>query len=206
MNLQQGLARLAADLSLDADALLAYAVEDHLGGFNFKVEDRRWPLGSVYEVEGQTLYALVRAMKPEHVIEIGTWHGCSAAHILAAMAANGKGQLTSVDPSPFAGDQIPNDLRSRWELVNGYGQIYMEYQRPNAEIVFEDGPHDTEETAHILEVAHDVVRPRIILSHDGMHPGVGPKIRKAYERVFGKDYRTLLIDPSDAGLAYKVLP
>lgn len=206
MNLQDGLTRLALDLGLDAAELWAYADEDWIGGFNFNAADRRWPLGSVYEVEGKTLYALVRAMRPDHVIEIGTWRGCSAAHILAAMKANDSGTLTSIDPDPTAGSEIPAELRSRWEFINGYGQIYMKYQRPSAEFVFEDAPHDTEETTHILEVARDVAKPRIIMSHDGMHPVVGPKIRAAYQRVFGNAFRTLLIDPSDAGLAYKVFP
>jgi len=205
MNLQQGLSQLATDLNLNID-LWHVAVEDRIGGFHNDTEERRWPLGSVYEVEGQVLYALVRALKPEHIIEIGTWRGCSATHILAAMDMNHKGKLTSVDPDPTSGSDIPADLRERWEFVNGYGQIYMQYERPRAEIIFEDGPHDTEETAHILEVARDVVQPRIILSHDGMHAVVGPKIQAAYQRVFGGTHRTLLIDPSEAGFVYQVLP
>jgi predicted O-methyltransferase YrrM len=91
VNLQAGLQQLAHDLHLDARALLAYAEEDRIGGWHENPEQRRWMTGSLWEVKGQILYALVRAIKPEHVVEIGTWFGCSATHILEAMANNHRG-------------------------------------------------------------------------------------------------------------------
>lgn len=44
------------------------------------------------------LYALVRLTKPKHVLELGTGEGISARFIGEALAANGDGTLTTVEP------------------------------------------------------------------------------------------------------------
>src|SRR5947209_4711129 len=115
--LDQALATLAAQLGLDPQALIAYAAEDHIGGFNMDVNRRRWAPGSIWEVEGKVLYALVRALKPAHVVEIGTWFGCGASHILEALAMNKKGKLTSIDTDPNAGSEILISLRKNWTFI-----------------------------------------------------------------------------------------
>src|SRR5947207_14206936 len=43
------------------------------------------------------LYAVVRAFKPGVVVETGVSSGMSSAHILRALAENGKGTLHSID-------------------------------------------------------------------------------------------------------------
>jgi predicted O-methyltransferase YrrM len=48
---------------------------------------------------GQVIYDHVRATKPETVLELGTARGVSAAYMAAALQANGRGRLTTVDSS-----------------------------------------------------------------------------------------------------------
>ncbi len=48
--------------------------------------------------EGDFLYALVRMLKPARVLELGTGHGVSAKFIAGALAANGYGDLLTVEP------------------------------------------------------------------------------------------------------------
>ncbi len=93
------------------------------------------------------LYALVRALAPERVVETGTANGVSTAFILAGLERNGSGRLLSID-LPFAdaggtiapivpgteidhydatpvpagrepGWIVPQELRGRWELRVG---------------------------------------------------------------------------------------
>ncbi|HVN59638.1 MAG TPA: class I SAM-dependent methyltransferase [Gaiellaceae bacterium] len=93
------------------------------------------------------LYALVRALRPERVIETGTANGVSTAFLLAGLERNGSGRLLSID-LPFAdaggtiapivpgteidpddatpvaagrepGWIVPQELRGRWELRLG---------------------------------------------------------------------------------------
>jgi predicted O-methyltransferase YrrM len=80
--------------------------------------------------QGALLYLLVRAMRPAHVVETGVRPGYSTAWILAALEANGSGQLVSLGPGPIqgrasgvanasVGQLVAPSLRSRWTLVLG---------------------------------------------------------------------------------------
>jgi predicted O-methyltransferase YrrM len=48
---------------------------------------------------GQLLYALVRASRPETIVEFGTSFGISTIHLAAAVADNGKGHIYSTELS-----------------------------------------------------------------------------------------------------------
>ena len=80
--------------------------------------------------QGALLYLLVRSVRPKVVIETGVRPGYSTAWILAGLADNGSGQLTSLGPGPIAGRSsgvqevgvgqfVPPSLRSRWTLALG---------------------------------------------------------------------------------------
>lgn len=73
-------------------------------------------------------YILVRAVRPDYVVETGVSIGTTTALILAAMDHSGHGQLTSID-TPVAsggmegtfdaseiGIMVPSEFRSRWDL------------------------------------------------------------------------------------------
>ena len=72
---------IAAQVHIDAAQLYQYAMSDTLGGYHIDESQRRWPMGSLWGVEGQILYALVRILKPRRVVQIGGWVGCSAMHL-----------------------------------------------------------------------------------------------------------------------------
>ena len=80
--------------------------------------------------QGALLYLIVRATRPRTVIETGVRPGYSTAWILAGLAANGEGTLTSLGPGPTAGRTagvhdvgvgqfVPPSLRARWTLALG---------------------------------------------------------------------------------------
>jgi predicted O-methyltransferase YrrM len=106
-----------------------------------------WP-GSIYPGEGALLYSLVRALRPETIVETGTANGFSTSYLLAALQRNGAGRLISIDlpftiddagglrsivegtsidiydsspipPGKQSGWAIPAELRGRWELRVG---------------------------------------------------------------------------------------
>jgi hypothetical protein len=81
-------------------------------------------------VEAPELYAVVRAFKPNVIVETGVASGISSAHILRALAANGRGALYSIDlPNVQEGSGlpegrtsgwiVPDSLRGRWKLQIG---------------------------------------------------------------------------------------
>jgi hypothetical protein len=72
----------------------------------------------------QTLWILIRHLKPAKVVETGVARGISSAFQLGAMEKNGIGQLWSIDLPPVqpgwqveTGSAIPDRLRSRWTYI-----------------------------------------------------------------------------------------
>lgn len=201
--LDKDLTTLADALGALASEIIGYAAEDNFGGFHSDPEQSKFPVGSLWGVEGQVLYALCRLLRPDHVVEIGTWRGASAVHILSALEKNDHGRLTSIDLTEGVGDLIPQELRHRWTKVTGSGQVEIP-RLDTAQIVFEDGPHDADGTAELVRVAAEHLHPKILISHDAEHFLVGKDVSEGWRRVFGDGFSTFLTPPSDCGLAFKV--
>lgn len=203
MNLYEAFTVIAKPLKLNPDELLKFAEEDRIGGFAFDANERHWPPGCIWAEEGKVLYALTRALKPHSVLEIGTFSGCSATHILEALAVNEQGYLTSVDVNGASGQDIPLSLRKRWNLVVGRGQDYIKQGTVQADLIWEDASHEVEDTVEILNAIKEHVRFKFLGSHDGAHFREGPHVQEAHRRVFGA-VNVILIDPSDCGFAWTV--
>ncbi len=84
------------------------------------------PLPSADLLLAKTCYALCRAIKPACVVETGVAYGVSSSFFLAALEANGKGVLHSIDlpalsrkADDYVGSVIPDRLRTRWRLYRG---------------------------------------------------------------------------------------
>jgi predicted O-methyltransferase YrrM len=95
MTLDDVATRLAPVIELDRGAFGRFAREDRHGGWDHGAGT--FPKGSIWRVEGQVLYALVRALRPRYVADLGTHAGASATHLVAAVEANRFGRLVSVD-------------------------------------------------------------------------------------------------------------
>ena len=91
----------------------------HLGGFRGP-----YRLASTPTFDCETIYLLVRSMKPDVVVETGVCYGASTAYILQALAENGRGALYSIDLGNST-DEPPNDffvpqqLTDRLRLIIG---------------------------------------------------------------------------------------
>ncbi len=80
--------------------------------------------------QGALLYLIVRAARPHRIVETGVRPGYSTAWMLAALDANGSGELTSLGPGSATGRStgvrdvgvgqfVAPALRSRWTLALG---------------------------------------------------------------------------------------
>lgn len=81
---------------------------------------------------GRCCYAVIRALKPEIVIETGVAHGVSSAYMLAALDRNDHGHLHSIDLPPhdrgaeeLVGAGVPDALRPRWTLHRGMSRSVL---------------------------------------------------------------------------------
>lgn len=194
MHLNDALIEIAEALQLEPALLIDYATEDSCGGY-----PEAFHTGSVWEVEGRYLYALVRALRPDSVLEIGTHVGGSATHILAAMDKNAHGTLTSIDLYESSGSMIPDSLRGRWNFIATDGIQWTEKNTEPFDIVFEDGPHSVEFTQAILSN----VKARVYLAHDACHAAVGDAVREGFVNALGECHLAS-IEPSDCGIGWLV--
>lgn len=204
MQLYEFFARIAPLLDTDADTLMGYASEDEIGGYHPDPAQSKWIVGSIFEVEGKALYAIVRALKPKRAVEFGALHGCSATHILSALEANGDGELVSLDVSGYAGEPMLDALDKRWTFVGGDAVEYMQKNKKHFDLVYEDTSHG-EDTIRQLLTLSAKAKPKLIISHDALHFLVGEAVRGAWDAVYDGEYETVMLDPSDCGFAYKFM-
>jgi predicted O-methyltransferase YrrM len=89
---------------------------------------------------GRLLYAMVRAIRPDTVVEFGSGHGFSTIHIAAALRDNGHGRLVSTELHPdkarAARDNLVTARLADWaeilegdaiELLGGIADVDMLY-------------------------------------------------------------------------------
>jgi len=122
-------------------------------------------------------YTVVRALRPQVLVETGVCYGVTSAFILGALEENESGMLYSIDLPPLAKDAnryqgcaVPKHLRKRWRLTRGPSSRLL------AKIVREVGPidfflHDSLHTYRNMSREFDVVTrnlslPGVIVSDD----------------------------------------
>lgn len=136
--------------------------------------------------EGLRLYALLRTLRPETVVETGVCNGVSTAFLLLALERNGAGTLHSIDLPEYAdpatdadafwegkggavvplgkepGWMIPAGLRDRWELSIGRSQDALPPLLARLGVIdvfMHDSEHSYECMAFEFEHAFRALRP-----------------------------------------------
>jgi len=126
------------------------------------------------------LYAIVRLLRPDHVVEAGVSSGVSSAHFLLALRRNRHGRLHSIDrptfqrgptlaagesavsipPGRSSGWAVPERLRERWDLRIGPSEELLPplvEELPSIGVFLHDDLH----TAAHLTFELRTVRPRL---------------------------------------------
>lgn len=209
MNLTAAMTQAAAQLHLNPAELIDYPAQDTHGGYHTDYPDG-FQVGSMWRVEGQFIYSLVRALRPARVLEIGTWHGCSATHILQALHDSkpySVGIMSSVDcgieiPISSVGDMIPDNLRYRWLLHKTTIEEFIVHELGAPyDFIFEDAMHSPGQVEFIWSQIPMLLKPGgVIISHDAAHRLVGLNVRQGIERA-GYAATVYAIDPADCGFA-----
>jgi predicted O-methyltransferase YrrM len=153
-------------------------------------------LGAIGYTEGAYLYALLRMLRPEVLVETGVANGFSTAFSLLALQANGGGHLYSIDlprevgreyePGTFyegegragipsgsePGWLIPEHLKERWTLILGRSQEELPplLARLGAVDVFmHDSEHSFECMWFEFNAAWPALRPGGVLLSDDVN-------------------------------------
>lgn len=187
----------------------AYAREDPHGGYHAQYDDG-FPTGSLWRVEGQLLYALVRILHPLNVLELGTWYGASATHLLQGIADNKAGGLTCIDSRAYGdiviGGMIPDHLKPLATIRDTRIETFIPHALKEGwtyDLIFEDGMHDAEQVEFVWRHADKLLSPRgVILSHDACHAIAGAAVREGISKAgYGDKTTNVLIAPADCGFA-----
>jgi Methyltransferase domain len=127
------------------------------------------------------LYALVRLLRPDHVVETGVSSGVSSAHFLLGLRKNRHGQLHSIDwptfqrgeilgpkespvsipPGRSSGWAIPARLKAGWDLRIGKSQVVLPKlidELPSVGIFLHDDLH----TPRHLRFELETLRPKLL--------------------------------------------
>lgn len=196
MKLDDALRQFADKSGLDADDLIAFAAEDTIGGYDRGAGT--WPAGAIFGDDGKFIYAIVRAMKPNTVVEFGIGQGCASKHILAALVKNRKGKLHSYDHTTgIYRDRYTSAELKRWEPIPGNALTYPLAE--SADLVFEDTDHSVETTAALAERAMSL-KTQVFIAHDSEHYMIGETVKEGL-RVLPW-FVSMKLENTDCGLAY----
>jgi hypothetical protein len=133
---------------------------------------------------GELYYALVRLLRPQRVVEIGSLHGFSAMCLAVGLRDNGAGYLWSIDPGLWDATWHTPDhidrLRDQFHVEDYWEHLTLRSDQaldriPDLErgfdLVLIDGDHTKQGARFDLE--HYGVRAAWILLHDSHNPDVG---------------------------------
>lgn len=164
---------------------------DHVLGklehFTEYLEEQGLYPGTINDTLGVMLYAIIRSLKPEVILETGVASGLSSAYMLLALEENKKGKLYSID-LPFeegsesdewasllpkgekSGWLIPENLRHRWLLKLGSSSEVMPAileELKSIDIFFHDSDHSYDCMMWEYQAAWPCLKyGGLLLSHD----------------------------------------
>ena len=218
IDLPTALAILSEDLGESVETLEGYVKEDNIGGYYYPPNPHNkyfpsyepissnptWPGGCVWETEGLLLYLFTRVMKPDVVVEIGSYRGCSLAHISLALENNNRGIVYAVDP----GQSIMMDLfpMSAWHRVTQVFEDAFAWTPPgNIDLLHEDGAHCPGFTEGVMKKYLPLMNTRnIVVSHDPFYPAWTNGIANEFCGVVSQESTIINICPGGCGQIYKI--
>jgi len=135
------------------------------------------------------LYAIVRAIQPELVLETGVSSGVSSAHLLLGLKANGRGRLISIDlptrqkgpklgkgesivsipPGRSSGWAVPPELTAGWDLRIGASQALLPKvadEVDGVDLFLHDDLHTPEHLTFELRTLDPLFRPGAVVLAD----------------------------------------
>ena len=129
-------------------------------------------------------YAVVRALKPVHVVETGTDKGLGAMVLAAALDKNGDGRVTTIDVNPGSGSLISGQYS---HYIDRYHLDSIEALKnvDSVDLFIHDSLHTRDhEMAEYLTVCTRLTRSAIVLTDNGHVTNALPEWARATDRRF----------------------
>jgi len=146
------------------DVKAASCVDQILASSEFGEADRFFSAGpairrGLVSARSQTLfYSLLRNLRPEHAVEIGTFRASTTEAMCRALHANGHGVVHTVEPVvaewvPHIIAQWPEPLRKRVRFYPMNSAAFFASCRIRSDFIFIDGNHDFEYALFDMQAA-----------------------------------------------------
>jgi predicted O-methyltransferase YrrM len=149
------------------------------------------------------LFALVRKLKPEQCLELGSSLGLSAAYQAAALQLNGFGKIDTLEGSPAVAERARATLEQLPAVVTtGRFQDTLApllEQRPDIDFAFVDGHHDRDATIGYFEQLLPHLSPTGVLVFDDIAWSAG--MAEAWSRIHSDRRVGLAVDLFKVGIA-----
>jgi predicted O-methyltransferase YrrM len=114
-------------------------------------------------------YALVRALRPAHVVETGTDKGLGSVVLAAALLRNGGGKLTTLDVNSDAGYLISGDYASVTDLRIGDSLTGLARMETQVDFFLHDSLHTREHELAEYEAVAPRLGGRAVVLSDNAH-------------------------------------
>lgn len=147
-----------------------------------------WTIGAEFYAKRILVqYAIVRACKPNILVETGVANGVSSTYLLEALNQNGQGELHSIEignspyvpPGQSTGWIVPERLRSRWTLHLGDARRYLPElldKLGTIDMFIHDSLHTYDHMKFEFEQAYPHLRSRgILISDDALWNSAFPE-------------------------------
>ncbi len=123
------------------------------------------------DIEAELTYLRLRDLRPEKVMELGTFHGWSTTWMLRALRDNGTGHLHSYDRVDHVRENVPHGLAAgRWTFTRGNVQEELDAIPRDLDYLFVDADHGRRFGRWYLEHLFPLMPARTPVSvHDVFH-------------------------------------
>lgn len=114
-------------------------------------------------------YAVIRALRPEHVVETGTDKGLGSVVIAAALLRNGTGRLTTMDINPAAGYLVSGRYADVSTVLIGDSLSSIRGLDREVDLFVHDSDHHAEHEAQELAAIAPKLTSRSRVLSDNAH-------------------------------------
>ncbi len=158
----------------------------------------------------QLVYSIVRLTKPAVIVETGVGPGITSYYLLKALERNGEGALYSIElPMLDAGYEeavgkfVPEDLKSRWNLIFGSGVYEVKRLRrkyKNIDLFIHDSLHTYLNQRAEYELGMDWLKPGGTLISDDIE---NDSLLDVHDKKGGRLLTTAQSKPGCLGILIK---
>jgi predicted O-methyltransferase YrrM len=151
------------------EALNDEMLAEHVKGMTLRSSRRGLADSDVKIARRAGWYAVVRALRPDHVVETGTDKGLGSVVLAAALLRNGRGRLTTVDINAEAGYLVAGPYAEVSSFIKGDSIELLASLGRDVGVFIHDSDHSAEHELRELNAVAPKLTPSARVLSDNSH-------------------------------------